>query len=128
MASFASQRCTSVSARLSSRAKALPVPARAVVSRVHVQRQHIRVRSGLSDMLDVGRGERKALLHTFYHDFNDQQKLVSHPGPHLDSLALHCCHIGLANAMHGCLMGGKHRHTVTLHVHWLEASCVLCDT
>lgn len=40
------------------------------------QRQHIRARSGLGDMLGIGRKERQALLHSFYHDL-DKQKLAS---------------------------------------------------
>lgn len=54
----------------------MTVPVRSAVSSQRAYGQHIRVRSGLGDMLDVGRGERKALLHTFYHDL-DKQKLVS---------------------------------------------------
>lgn len=54
----------------------MTVPVRSAVSSQRAYGQHIRVRSGLGDMLDVGRGERKALLHTFYHDL-DKQKLAS---------------------------------------------------
>jgi hypothetical protein len=75
MVSFISQRCTAVKAGQPRPAACMAVPVRSAVS-MRAYGQHIRVRSGLGDMLDVGRGERKALLHTFYHDL-DKQKLVS---------------------------------------------------
>lgn len=67
MASFAVQRCSPVSGALSRpRTSYTTVPT--------LQRRAVRVKS-LGDMLDVGRNERKALLHAFYHDL-EKAKLV----------------------------------------------------
>lgn len=70
MASLVPQRCTPAYRVASRRTAPTLVPAQPV------RHQRVVVRSGLSDVLDIGRNDRKALLHSFYHDL-DLQKLVS---------------------------------------------------
>jgi hypothetical protein len=89
MASFAFQRCLSVSPSAPRRTQGTYLPTRTPVISAASRPRHVAT-AGLGDMLDIGRNERKALLHTFYHDL-DMQKLVC-------SMAAHCLRIFGAQA------------------------------